>query len=87
MGLREKGFFYLGGGDQRHKLVLPVDPPNAIADLYKEGRVPEAWFQTYTLRLLETKEADEVRLESITSGRDQTAEGTRQIPPALSLAP
>lgn len=54
-------------GNQRYKLVLLADPLNAIADLYKHGRVPEAWWETYTLRLLETREADEVRLENVLS--------------------
>jgi hypothetical protein len=53
-------------GGQRYKLVLLADPLNAIAGLYRRGHVPEAWWEAYRIRLLETKEADEVRIESLT---------------------
>jgi len=55
-------------GNQRYKLVLLADPLITIAHLYRQGRVPEDWWEAYTLRLLETKEADEVRLHSLTTG-------------------
>src|ERR1700731_3124764 len=51
-------------GNQRYKLVLLTDPVNAVAALYRSGRVSEAWWEAYMLRVLETREADEVRLHS-----------------------
>jgi hypothetical protein len=60
-------------GGQRYKLVLLTDPVNAVASLYRQRRVPEAWFEAYSLRLLETKEADEVRLHSLTTGYEAPA--------------
>ncbi len=56
-------------GNQRYKLVLVVDPLVAVAELRKHGRVPDSWWEAYRLRLLETKEADEQRLERI-AGND-----------------
>lgn len=55
-------------GGQRYKLVLLTDPVSAVASLYRQRRVPEGWFEAYSLRLLETKEADEVRLHTLTTG-------------------
>ena len=52
-------------GNQRYKLVLLVDPLVAIANLRKQGAVPEPWWEAYSLRLMETKEADAERLERI----------------------
>jgi hypothetical protein len=52
-------------GNQRYKLVLVVDPFVAVAELRKQGRVPDPWWEAYLLRLMETKEADEERLERI----------------------
>jgi hypothetical protein len=67
-------------GNQRYKLVLLADPLKAVADLYRQGRVPGPWFEAYTLRLLETKEADEVRLEALTTGYQEIAEGAPPPP-------
>jgi len=66
-------------GNQRYKLVLLKDPLLAVADLYKRKRVSEEWWEAYTLRLLETREADEVRLDAIIHG-DEAA--SAQLPPA-----
>jgi hypothetical protein len=52
-------------GNQRYKLVFVVDPLVAIARLRKTGKVPDSWWEAYTLRLMETKEADAERLERI----------------------
>jgi hypothetical protein len=52
-------------GNQRYKLVLVVDPVHAVAELRKQDRVPDSWWEAYLLRLRETKEADEVRLEEL----------------------
>jgi hypothetical protein len=71
-------------GNQRYKLVLLADPLVAVANLYKQKRVPEPWWETYTLRLLETREADELRLETVISG-NETA-GTALIPSPLESA-
>jgi hypothetical protein len=70
MQLLEKlGFIKTKGvGGQRYKLVLLTDPLSAVASLYRRGCVPEAWWEAYVLRLLETREADEVRLHSLTTG-------------------
>jgi len=55
-------------GNQRYKLVLLVDPLVAIANLRKQKNVPESWWEAYSLRLMETKEADAERLERIAGG-------------------
>ena len=55
-------------GGQRYKLVLLTDPLSAVANLYRQGSVPEAWWEAYVLRALETRETDEVRLHSLTTG-------------------
>ena len=55
-------------GNQRYKLVLLTDPVNAVAALYRSHRVPEEWWEAYMLRALETREADDVRLHSLTAG-------------------
>ena len=52
-------------GNQRYKLILLVDPLHAVAELYKQKRVPDSWWEAYTLRAMETKEADEVRLDTL----------------------
>jgi hypothetical protein len=52
-------------GNQRYRLVLIVDPIFAVAELRKRGCVPEAWWEAYRLRLLETKEADSTRLAEL----------------------
>ncbi len=51
--------------NQHYKLVLVVDPLHAVTELRKQGRVPDSWWEAYLLRLMETKEADEARLESL----------------------
>lgn len=51
--------------NQPYKLVLLVDPLHAVTELRKQGRVPDSWWEAYLLRLMETKEADEARLESL----------------------
>jgi hypothetical protein len=53
--------------NQRYKLVLVVDPLQAVAELRKQGRVADSWWEAYLLRLMETKEADEARLESLSA--------------------
>jgi hypothetical protein len=55
-------------GGARYKLVLLTDPVNAVAGLYRKRCVPEAWWETYSLRVLETREADEFRLYNLTTG-------------------
>jgi hypothetical protein len=55
-------------GGQRYKLVLLVDPLVAVAALYRRGEVPPEWWEAYRLRVLETREADEVRLYNLTDG-------------------
>lgn len=52
-------------GNQKYKLVLVVDPIVAAAELRKQGRVPDSWWEAYLLRLMETKEADAERLERV----------------------
>lgn len=52
-------------GNQRYKLVFVVDPLVAITRLREAGKVPDSWWEAYTLRLMETKEADPERLERI----------------------
>ena len=52
-------------GNQRFKLVLLVDPLIAVMQLDKNGRVPPEWWEAYSLRLMETKEADTERLERL----------------------
>lgn len=52
-------------GNQRYRLVLLVDPLVAIAELRKKGSVDESWWEAYSLRLMETKEADAERFERI----------------------
>jgi len=52
-------------GNQRYKLILLVDPLVAVANLRKQGGVPESWWEAYSLRLMETKEADVERLERV----------------------
>jgi hypothetical protein len=52
-------------GNQRYKLVLLVDPFQAVVNLRKQGRVTDAWWEAYALRLMETKEADAARMEII----------------------
>ncbi|SRR6266446_563183 len=51
--------------NQHYKLVLVVDPLHAVTELRKQGRVPDSWWEAYLLRLMETKEADEARLDSL----------------------
>jgi hypothetical protein len=68
-------------GNQRYKLVLLVDPVLAVANLRKEGRVPEQWWEAYVLRLMETKEANAERLERIagsSNGKDSGGSGRRK---------
>lgn len=52
-------------GIQRFKLVLVVDPLYAAAELRRQGRVTEAWWEAYQLRLMETKEASSGRVERV----------------------
>lgn len=52
-------------GNQRYKLILVVDPVVAVTELRKKGVVPDPWWEAYTLRLMETKEADLERLERV----------------------
>ena len=52
-------------GNQRYRLVFVVDPLVAVTRLRDAGRVPDSWWEAYTLRLLETKEADPERLERV----------------------
>jgi hypothetical protein len=67
-------------GNQRYKLVLLVDPLVAIANLRKQGSVPESWWEAYSLRLMETKEADLERLERIAGepGGKNSSGGSRK---------
>ena len=51
--------------NQKYKLVLLVDPFVAVANLRKQQRVPDSWWEAYSLRLMETKEADLERMELI----------------------
>jgi len=60
-------------GNQRYKLVLVVDPITAAAELRKQGRVPDSWWEAYLLRLMETKEADAERLERVSGVGSPTA--------------
>lgn len=60
-------------GNQRYKLVFVVDPLVAVSRLREAGKVPDSWWEAYTLRLMETKEADPERLERI-AGIDSSAE-------------
>ncbi len=53
-------------GNQKYKLVLLVDPFQAVVSLRKQDRVDDAWWEAYALRLIETKEADAERMEVIT---------------------
>lgn len=57
-------------GNQRYRLVLLVDPLVAIAELRKKGNVDEGWWEAYSLRLMETKEADVERLERVTGTKE-----------------
>ena len=52
-------------GNQRYRLVLLVDPFVAVANLRKRDQVSDEWWEAYCLRLMETKEADDDRLEVI----------------------
>ena len=52
-------------GNQRYRLVLLVDPLIAIAQLRKKDKVPADWWEAYSLRLMETKEAEADRLENV----------------------
>src|SRR5882724_8266680 len=61
-------------GNQRYKLVLLVDPFVAVANLRKQGKVDAPWWEAYTLRLMETKEADAERLEGLGLGRKRKKE-------------
>jgi hypothetical protein len=61
-------------GNQRYKLILLVDPLDAVANLKKQGRVPGEWLEVYLLRLMETKEADGRRLEEVGLGRKRKKE-------------
>jgi hypothetical protein len=74
-------------GNQRYKLVLLADPLNAIADLRRQERVPEAWWETYILRLLETREVDEARLEAVTGNHLKITEGKPRRAIRLEDAP
>lgn len=56
-------------GNQRYRLVLVVDPLHAVAELRAKGRVPDAWWEAYRLRLLETKEADVERVASVLAAK------------------
>jgi hypothetical protein len=60
-------------GNQRYKLIFVVDPLVAIAKLRKADKVPEPWWEAYTLRLMETKEASPERLERIAGARSTGA--------------
>ncbi len=64
-------------GNQRYKLVLLVDPLNAVAELRKKDRVPESWWEAYLLRLMETKEADEERVEQVVASVGSDAQAKR----------
>jgi hypothetical protein len=65
-------------GNQRYKLVLLTDPLTAVASLYLRGTVSEAWWEAYTMRLLETREADEMRLETSLAIADAALHGRDQ---------
>jgi hypothetical protein len=52
-------------GNQRYRLVLVVDPSVAVGHLRSQGLVPDSWWEAYLLRMSETKEADQERLESL----------------------
>ncbi|SRR6266404_1186940 len=62
--------------NQKYKLVLLVDPFEAVASLRKQQRVPDSWWESYSLRLMETKEAGLDRLEII-GAMDSTAKKKR----------
>ncbi len=63
-------------GNQRYRLVLMVDPFVAVVSLRKQQKVADAWWEAYSLRLMETKEADEERLEAM-GAMDSTAKKKR----------
>jgi len=74
-------------GNQRYKLVFVADPLVAIAKLREAGKVPDSWWEAYTLRLMETKEADPERLERIAGvnplgGRTRSSRQKRRGRPA-----
>ena len=72
--LQELGFIKAKHvGNQRYKLVFVVDPLVAVTRLRDAGRVPESWWEVYTLRLLETKEANPERLERV-AGRNSSGQ-------------
>jgi hypothetical protein len=52
-------------GNQKYRLVLLVDPLIAITQLHKKGKVAAEWWEAYTLRLMETKEAEAERLDGV----------------------
>jgi hypothetical protein len=63
-------------GNQRYKLVFVVDPFVVVARLREAGKVPDSWWEAYTLRLLETKEVDLERLERV-AGVNVSAQKTK----------
>jgi hypothetical protein len=58
-------------GNQRYRLVLLVDPLVAVVQLREKGIVPDSWWEAYTLRLIETKEADLERVERLAERGEQ----------------
>ncbi len=74
-------------GNQRYKLVLLKDPLQAVADLYRRKRISEEWWEAYTLRLLETREANEVRLDAIINGQTEQPEVLAEDSASLVIGP
>jgi hypothetical protein len=62
-------------GNQKYKLLLVVNPIFAVSELREKGRVPEEWWEAYTLRLMETKEADLDQLDRIIAKTESDRNG------------